>query len=116
EPLDLRTLVQDVAARYDLALEHGHTLRVDLSSEPLPVEGDRGRLDQVLTNLLDNALKYAPRGGTVTLSARAEGRGVLLQVRDQGIGLPRESLEAIFVPFGRAPNAESAHLPGMGLG
>ncbi len=73
-------------------------------------------LEQVLTNLLDNALKYAPGGGAVAVTVAAAGSGVAVAVRDEGIGLPPGAQETIFAPFGRATNVAARNLPGMGLG
>ena len=69
-----------------------------------------------MVNLLDNAVKYSPDGGTIHVELTSEPDGTWLRVRDEGIGLPPDALEAIFLPFGRAGNATARHLPGMGLG
>lgn len=78
--------------------------------------GDADRLEQVLTNLLENAVKYSPTGGEVTLQLQADAEGLLLTVRDTGIGLPAGAEEVVFEPFGRASNATANRVPGMGLG
>ncbi len=75
---------------------------------------DPARLRQVLSNLIDNALKYSPESEPVTVQARTEGDGVLIEVVDRGIGLPPDSLDRIFEPFGRAENTGS--IPGLGMG
>ncbi len=80
------------------------------------VVADAGRVEQVLTNLLDNAIKYSPAGGEVAVTARPEAGGVAIVVSDSGIGLPHGAAGAIFAPFGRATNAAASGLPGMGLG
>ncbi len=72
-------------------------------------------MEQVLDNLLTNAIKYSP-GGKVSISLQPQGSGVLLQMRDQGIGVPPAAGDTIFEPFRRAANAERDKLPGMGLG
>jgi two-component system phosphate regulon sensor histidine kinase PhoR len=80
------------------------------------VRGDRGQLKQVLTNLLDNAIKYTPEKGTVRLSAAgAEGR-VTVSVEDTGPGIPPEALPRIFERFYRVDKARSRELGGTGLG
>lgn len=66
----------------------------------------------MVSNLLDNAIKYSPTGGVVSVSVRRADAGVLLE----GIGLERDSLESIFTPFSRAANAREANIPGLGLG
>ena len=80
------------------------------------IRGDAGRLEQVLDNLLSNALKYSPDGGDVLLQLRRASHGVLLAVRDKGIGLPAGEEERIFEPFRRGSNAVVRKLPGIGLG
>ncbi|MDP9367923.1 MAG: GAF domain-containing sensor histidine kinase [Chloroflexota bacterium] len=115
-PLDLAALVSEVRARFGDLLDGRHPLVVDLPGAPVPVDADPDRLEQVLSNLLDNAAKYSPEGGEIGLTLRVDGGGALLAVRDQGIGLPAGVAEAIFAPFGRAANAEERRLPGLGLG
>jgi signal transduction histidine kinase len=115
EPLDLAALARRVAERYR-EIGAKHRLILDIAADPAPVRADPGRLEQVLANLLDNAVKYSPDGGEVHLSVETEGSGIALRVRDQGIGLPPESAEAIFEPFTRAPNAADRQIPGLGLG
>jgi signal transduction histidine kinase len=80
------------------------------------VRADRTRIEQVLANLLQNAIKYAPRGGTVEVTVHGDADGATVAVRDEGIGLPAGALESVFTPFGRAPNAAAHQIPGMGLG
>ena len=115
-PLDLAALVREVAARYQDHLEDGHHLVVEAGAVPCPVVADARRLEQVLTNLLDNALKYSPDGGEIRVSLRREEDGNVLSVRDEGIGLPPGSDDAIFAPFERTSSAEARQIPGLGLG
>jgi PAS domain S-box-containing protein len=116
QPLDLAELVREAAERHREQAGEAHDLTLDLPDGPCSVEADRGRLEQVVANLLENAVKYSPAGGQVRLSVRSVEGGGLLVVRDQGIGLPPGAAEAIFEPFGRAPNAAESGLPGLGLG
>jgi signal transduction histidine kinase len=115
EPLDLAALARRVAERYR-EIGAKHRLVLDLALDPAPVRADPGRLEQVLANLLDNAVKYSPDGGEICLIVERDGQGVALRMRDEGIGLPPESAEAIFEPFTRAPNAAERQIPGLGLG
>jgi signal transduction histidine kinase len=89
---------------------------VDLDLNPCQIVADAHRIEQILTNLLDNAVKYSPQGGELRVRLGPSDDGVLLQVHDDGIGLAAESVDAVFEPFGRAPNAARRHIPGMGLG
>jgi heavy metal sensor kinase len=80
------------------------------------VEGDRSRLKQVIVNLLDNAVKYAPAGGTVRLAvSRSDGRAVL-EVEDNGVGIPPEALPHVFERFYRVDDSRSRMQGGVGLG
>jgi heavy metal sensor kinase len=86
------------------------------SSEPVHVIADPVRLRQVVVNLVDNAIKYTPAGGTISVSnLRLDGKAVL-DVSDTGIGIPHESLPYLFERFYRVDGARSRHLGGTGLG
>jgi heavy metal sensor kinase len=80
------------------------------------VEGDRARMKQVVVNLLDNAIKYTPQGGAVGLDVRAHDGKALLEVTDNGMGIPAESLPRVFERFYRVDEARSRELGGAGLG
>jgi signal transduction histidine kinase len=83
---------------------------------PCPVVADPDRLDQVLGNLIENALKYSPAGGTVRVTVERADGGARVSVADDGIGLPAGAAETIFTPFGRATNAAESGISGLGLG
>ncbi|HEY0094214.1 MAG TPA: sensor histidine kinase, partial [Archangium sp.] len=114
--VDLVPLVREVLERFELRGQEG--LRFFLESPEMPVEGtwDGPRLEQVVTNLLSNAVRYSPQGGTVRVSFHLTPMDVELQVRDEGIGIPPESLAQLFQPFARASNATARHFGGLGLG
>jgi signal transduction histidine kinase len=114
--VDLVATLREVTDRYRDHLDDEHHVAIELPDAPVYVDADVDRLEQVVTNLLSNAVKYSPSGGAVRLALVGGDGGALVQVTDSGIGLPVESLEAIFQPFGRAPNATRRSLPGMGLG
>jgi signal transduction histidine kinase len=114
--LDFGALVRTVALRYTILGGARHAVRIQVPSTPLVVAGDAGRLEQILDNLLGNALKYSPEGGDIRVDLRADLDGVVLRIADQGIGLTPGNEEHIFEPFGRAANAVMHSLPGMGLG
>ncbi len=116
QPLDLVGFVRDAAALYRDQLQVAHALIVEESDAVCPVVVDRDRLGQVLANLLSNAAKYSPDGGTIRVRVRPDGDGARLEVQDEGIGLPPGTAESIFQPFGRARNAAERQVPGMGLG
>jgi heavy metal sensor kinase len=80
------------------------------------VIGDSEWLERIVVNLLDNAIKFTPSGGRVTVTVSARGSQVALEVRDTGIGIPAEALPHIFDRFFRVDSSRSADVPGVGLG
>jgi len=112
ESLDLRAVVTDaMAAVHPLILQKGQLLELDLP-EPLPIEGDPRRLEQVLVNLLANAHHHTPPGTRITLTGRVTAGEVVLSVADTGPGIPPDELERIFHRFHRLTTSGG----GSGLG
>ena len=118
--VDIGRLVADLVADYGQLVGEQRRIAVTVPPLPVVVRADAGRLDQVVTNLLDNAIKYAPQGEEIVVSVGQEptGRGAeaIVRVRDRGIGLASEDRERVFEPFDRAATATEANIPGMGLG
>ncbi len=114
--VDLVELLREVVGRYQEQISGTGHLLLDIVGTPSQVSADPDRIEQVLTNLLDNALKYSPDGADLRVRVQPKARGVLLEVQDHGIGLPPEAADRIFEPFSRAPNAEQLQITGMGLG
>jgi CheY-like chemotaxis protein len=113
----VRVDLADVVARaVEVALAAGerHDLKVELPDEPLVVTGDPARLAQVVGNLLTNAIRYTPPGGSIWIKGRREGDEALLSVRDTGRGIPAENLETIFGMF--VQGKDPIHRVGGGLG
>jgi signal transduction histidine kinase/GAF domain-containing protein len=117
EPIDLVALAQRTVKRYQMTTEQ-HRLSIVTSLEHLVVPVDPGRLEQVLGNLLNNAIKYSPQGGpiAVTIREEVETGEALLCVRDEGIGIPADQQARIFGRFERAGNAQTSQISGTGLG
>jgi signal transduction histidine kinase len=111
--VDLGELVQESAAAAESSQDDVRIM--SLVHRPLPVvRGDRDRLRQVLTNLLENAVKYSPAGGEVEVEALAENGRISVEVRDRGPGIPSEHHALIFEKFGRVRGEHAK--PGTGLG
>ncbi|MBX3426155.1 MAG: response regulator [Pirellulales bacterium] len=94
----------------------GHALETEFPERPLYVEGDPARLLQVQENLLENAAKYTPRGGTIRLVVREEAGEAVVTVRDNGVGVPPEMQSRIFELFVQSPQALEEDEAGMGIG
>jgi PAS domain S-box-containing protein len=109
--LDVVEVANRVAAEHQAGTDT-HTIVVQGSAEP--VSSDRQRIERVLDNLVENAIKYSPVGGEVTIQVGADERNTTIAVQDRGVGIPPEELEAIFEPYYRASNV--ATMPGIGLG
>ena len=112
--LDLLPQALDMVA--PLMESKGHRLVQDLQATALPVFGDRVRLVQILANLLDNAVKYTPEGGCISLVAKAENGEALLSIRDNGVGIPPEKLEYIFDLFAQVDYCGLRARGGIGIG
>jgi len=93
----------------------GHTLQVDLPPETITLNADPVRLAQVLANLLNNAAKYTPQGGTIRLQVRREGGDALISVRDSGVGIAPDMLERVFDMFTQLDSTRAQGGLGIGL-
>jgi two-component system, OmpR family, phosphate regulon sensor histidine kinase PhoR len=115
-PLDLRILIEEVSARFSATAEaRGVTLETDLPPGLPQVRGDREKLQQVLINLVENALKFTPVAGSITLSAQANNGMIEVRVRDTGAGIAQEHLPHIFERFYKVDRARRDGGTGLGL-
>lgn len=96
--------------------EHRHSLTLNHGNEPIVVRGDPARLEQVLTNLLYNAIKYTPDGGEIEVRVEAVMGQAVLRVRDSGIGIAPDKLEAVFDLFSQSERALDRSQGGLGIG
>ncbi|MDF0645252.1 MAG: ATP-binding protein [Nitrospira sp.] len=127
EPLQVEAIVErTMAMMRPLAGKKGHRLVLDIPSGLPLVNGDEERLGQVLSNLLDNAIKYTPEGGSITVAARRIASGepptgvksesLEISVADSGIGIPESDRPRVFERFYRVDKARSREMGGTGLG
>ena len=119
--LELVAMVRRCLARLRMTTElHTLTLEVEAleADEPVVLEADSMRLEQVFGNLLGNAIKYSPEGGPITVTVRADRAAALVEVRiqDSGIGIPAEQHAQMFQRFARASNVHEHQIAGTGLG
>lgn len=117
EPVSLHEVAERVAGLQAARAQGKNiTLQVQIPQDLPPIMGDPEAVEQMMTNLTANAIKYTPEGGTVTLSAQKRDNTVELRVSDTGIGIPEEEIPNIFNEFYRAPNAREFAKEGTGLG
>lgn len=122
EPVDLAEIVRQAVANHSgLSTLHHLSLSLEESTYPYMVMGDQARLLQIFANLLQNAMKYSPFGGPITLSLRQctnkQGSHIAeVSIEDKGIGIPKEAQPRLFERFYRAPNVEGSKTRGVGLG
>ncbi len=96
---------------------HKHDLVLDIQNElPETIIGDEDKLDQILTNLLNNSIKYAPEGGEIAVHVLNEGETLLIGVQDHGLGIPKDHLTKVFERFHRVNNEDNRKIYGTGLG
>lgn len=114
-PVNVADLVREVAEQMRLATP-AHAIRVEANGNGPMIAGDRDHLEQVVGNLLDNAMKYSPAGGDVTATVSTHGDEARIVVEDGGIGIPKDQLARVFDLFYRTAEAESRRTPGLGLG
>ena len=114
-PLDLAALVRRVVDQHDIE-RRAVTHRVSVGVVPVWVSGDETRLEQIVVNLLTNALKYTPDGGTIRVTVGTEGGDAVLCVADTGVGIPHDRLSRIFDLFYQAQQSLDRRAGGLGIG
>jgi heavy metal sensor kinase len=116
ERFDLASLAAGTAEQMSLLAEDKGVAVSCNAQGSVCVEGDRARIKQVVVNLLDNAIKYTPQDGSISLNVEARQDKAVIEVADTGIGIPAEALPHIFERFFRVDNARSREAGGAGLG
>ena len=116
ERVDLREAVREAAEKAELGAGHPHRILVSDQDASLPVMADRSRLNTILVNLLDNALKYSPDGGSVQCVLDRQDGIASVAIADEGLGISPEDLPRLFSRFGRIVTPDNSHIPGTGLG
>ncbi len=117
EPLELSEVAEAALEMSRPHLEKAQVeFRFEKPAQPLPVQADRVRLAQIISNLLNNAAKFTEPGGAVTLSLEQAGANAMVRVQDTGIGIPADQLAAIFEPFTQADRSMNRSQGGIGIG
>lgn len=111
----LKPLVEKVLVGHKMALL-ARQLRLETGLQPVQVEGDEEKIRTVVDNLLSNAAKFAPEGGTVTVRLEDAGDAACIEVRDSGSGIPERDRERVFEAFFQGQHSSTSHIRGTGLG
>ena len=116
EPVDMKSLVLGTCQQISPMLQgKRQKLNTDLPVSIPIIRGDGQRLEQVMINLLTNAAKFTPEGGNILVRVRKNDDGLVIDVKDDGIGIAREEQPRLFKPYSRL-NSDRQHHPGLGLG
>ena len=116
EPVDMKSLIQGSCLQVSPLLRNKDQKLVTDLPDAIPIiHGDGPRLEQVMLNLMTNAAKFTQAGGTITIRARQQDNGLVVDVGDNGIGIAREEQARLFKPYSRLSSDRQRH-PGLGLG
>jgi len=113
---DMRHAVRAVAEALQPLAGPERPLMVQLPDHEVPVVADRSRVETIVTNMVDNAIKYSPRGGGINCSVEVRGGDALVAVTDHGIGISGDDMGTLFTRFGRITSDATVSIPGTGLG
>jgi two-component system phosphate regulon sensor histidine kinase PhoR len=115
QPLPIVPLVEKVL-NVQRSYVKGHVLVSDVEEDLPIIIADSDKVDQILTNLTNNAIKYSPNGGTITVKVRKHEDGIICSVSDQGMGIPQDHLSKVFDLFHRIDNRDTRKVGGTGIG
>ena len=117
EEFSIEQSIRDIYAAVALeAKKHNHQLELELEWKLPEIMGDRARIEQVLMNIISNAIKYTPDGGRISISGSSTGDNVWIRIEDTGIGIPEDDIPRVFDRFYRVDKARSRESGGTGLG
>jgi two-component system, OmpR family, sensor histidine kinase VicK len=116
EWVDFPIFFNRIIDRFELTKNQNVTFIRDISEEDLFVEVDEDKITQVLYNIISNAMKYSPEGGTITFRTKEEDDMLTISISDEGVGIPKDNLDKIFDRFYRVDKARTRKLGGTGLG
>jgi signal transduction histidine kinase len=116
EPVDIRSLLQGIGWQIKPILQgKEQNLKMELPDSLPIIHVDGQRLEQVVLNLMTNATKFTPKGGSITLRARNQGTDLVIEVQDTGVGISKDQQASLFKPYSRLSADRQQH-PGLGLG
>lgn len=115
--INLPQFVDQIMERFEMSTKNESiTFKHKIPDRDMFVYGDRDKLTQLMDNILSNAVKYSPEGGTITCALKAEKDRVLVSIKDEGVGIPKENIPFVFDRFYRVDKARTRNLGGTGLG
>ncbi|QKS73091.1 cell wall metabolism sensor histidine kinase WalK [Paenalkalicoccus suaedae] len=110
-------LINQVVDRFEMSTKNqAIDFKRKIVDEPIAIKGDRDKLMQLMDNIVSNAVKYSPEGGSITVSLKQEKDRIVVSVKDEGVGIPKENIPNVFDRFYRVDKARSRNLGGTGLG
>jgi PAS domain S-box-containing protein len=115
EPIEWSSFVKEVVHRHHTAV-NDHRFHLNVPDDTMIVSGDRDRLEQVLSNLIENAVKYSPEGSEIFINVNHRDNEVVTSICDRGIGIPADELAMVFERFHRGRQVSSTNYGGLGLG
>jgi signal transduction histidine kinase/CheY-like chemotaxis protein/HAMP domain-containing protein len=113
--INLKPIMEKVMDAQKISTSQHHIYLVDECEEGL-ILGDRDKMEQVFTNLLNNAIKYSPKGGDIEIKLYTQEDRICVDIKDQGLGIPKESMKMLFSKFYRIDNSDRKRIGGTGLG
>ena len=113
--LDIIPIIQKVIEHQEVAAVNHH-IQLSVDTEQTRILGDKEKIEQVITNLLSNAIKYSPDGGNVIIHITDEQDKMIIDIQDEGLGIPKEALPKLFQKFYRVDNSDHRRIGGTGLG
>ncbi|SES34611.1 cell wall metabolism sensor histidine kinase WalK [Salisediminibacterium halotolerans] len=115
--LNVTNLLNHVVDRFEMSTKNQEIqFQRKVPNQAVTVNGDRDKLMQLMDNIVSNAVKYSPEGGTITASMRLDKEWIIISVKDEGVGIPKENIPHVFDRFYRVDKARSRNLGGTGLG
>ncbi|PRO64366.1 cell wall metabolism sensor histidine kinase WalK [Alkalicoccus urumqiensis] len=115
--VDAPQLVNHIVDRFEMSTKNQEIqFKRKIPEQDITVFGDRDKLTQLMDNIVSNAVKYSPEGGTITVTLRTEESRIVVSVKDEGVGIPKDNVNHVFDRFYRVDKARSRNLGGTGLG
>ncbi|MEW8975695.1 MAG: ATP-binding protein, partial [Exiguobacterium sp.] len=114
-PFDIVAMIRDLKQLHSLS-SSSHAIEIFRNVEPLIVEGDAKKIRQLFSNLINNAIKYSPAGGTIDIQLTRHASRVTVAIQDEGIGIPASAMSNLFQKFYRVDNSDTRQIGGTGLG